>query len=44
MVFTNFKMGYGSAMAWVLLVILASATALAFRTSRYWVHYEDQPR
>ena len=44
MVFTNFKMGFGSAMAWVLLVILASATALAFRTSRYWVHYEDTPR
>jgi multiple sugar transport system permease protein len=43
-VFTNFKMGYGSAMAWVLLAILATATALAFRTSRYWVHYEDQPR
>jgi multiple sugar transport system permease protein len=43
-VFANFKMGYGSAMAWVLLVILASATAIAFRTSRYWVHYEDQPR
>jgi multiple sugar transport system permease protein len=43
-VFTAFKMGYGSAMAWVLLVILASATALAFRTSRYWVHYEDQSR
>jgi multiple sugar transport system permease protein len=43
-VFTSFKMGYGSAMAWVLLVILASATAFAFRTSRYWVHYEDQSR
>jgi multiple sugar transport system permease protein len=43
-VFTSFKMGYGSAMAWVLLVVLATATAIAFRTSRYWVHYEDQAR
>lgn len=40
--FTNFNMGYASAMAWVLLVVIAAFTALAFASSRYWVHYEDR--
>lgn len=39
--FTDFHMGYASAMAWVLLAIIAAATAIAFLTSRYWVHYSD---
>lgn len=42
--FANFRMGYASAMAWILLVIIAVVTALAFLTSRFWVHYEDGPR
>jgi len=42
--FTHFRMGYASAMAWVLLVIIAALTALSFRLSRYWVHYEDGSR
>jgi multiple sugar transport system permease protein len=37
--FTNFRMGYASAMAWLLMLAVASLTALAFWTSRYWVHY-----
>ncbi|WP_420113643.1 carbohydrate ABC transporter permease [Pseudactinotalea sp.] len=37
--FTNFQMGYASAMAWVLLVIIAIFTALNFATSRRWVYY-----
>lgn len=40
--FRNFQMGYGAAMAWVLLLVIAFFTALAFRSSRYWVHYEAQ--
>jgi multiple sugar transport system permease protein len=39
--FTEFEMGYASAMAWVLLIIIAVCTALVFRSSRLWVHYED---
>lgn len=42
--FTNFEMGYASAMAWMLLAIVAVLTAAAFATSRYWVHYQDGDR
>jgi multiple sugar transport system permease protein len=38
--FENFRMGYASAMAWVLLLIIAFFTALAFKSSSMWVHYE----
>ena len=40
--FKFFRMGYASALAWVLLVIIAFFTALAFLSSRYWVHYENE--
>jgi multiple sugar transport system permease protein len=33
------EMGYASAMAWVLLVIIAFFTALVFKTSDTWVTY-----
>jgi multiple sugar transport system permease protein len=39
--FTHFEMGYASAMAWLLLLIIAAFTALLFLTSRKWVHYES---
>lgn len=39
--FSDFRMGYASAMAWVLLVVIAAVTALFFRTSRYWVFFAD---
>jgi len=39
--FGNFRMGYASAMAWVLLIVIAVFTAAAFLTSKYWVFYED---
>ena len=29
-------------LAWVLLVIIAAFTAIAFWTSKYWVHYEGE--
>lgn len=32
-------MGYASAMAWVLVVLIAALTALVFRTQKRWVHY-----
>tara|TARA_R110002124_G_scaffold63350_10_gene172975 strand:- start:9095 stop:10033 length:939 start_codon:yes stop_codon:yes gene_type:complete len=40
--FTSFRMGYASAMGWVLLLIIASFTALNFWASRRWVHYGDE--
>jgi len=39
--FTNFQMGYASAMAWLLLIIIAIFTAINFFASKYWVFYDD---
>ncbi len=39
--FTAFKMGYASALAWVLVILITCVTAFAFLSSRYWVHYTD---
>jgi multiple sugar transport system permease protein len=35
------RMGYASAMAWVMLATIAAVTAALFATSRFWVFYED---
>jgi multiple sugar transport system permease protein len=37
--FTNLKMGYASAMAWIMFLVLAVFAALCFLSARYWVHY-----
>lgn len=37
-----FNMGYASAMAWIMLIIVAFFTAIIFITSKYWVHYESE--
>ena len=39
--FAFFRMGYASALAWVLLAIVALFTAFSFLTSRFWVHYDE---
>lgn len=39
--FKFFRMGYASALAWVLLIIIGVFTALAFLSSKYWVHYDN---
>ncbi len=39
--FAFFRMGYASALAWVLLAIVGLFTAFSFLTSRYWVHYDN---
>jgi multiple sugar transport system permease protein len=39
--FGNFDMGYASAMAWFLLVIIGVFTAINFLASKYWVFYDD---
>jgi len=33
-------MGYASAMAWILFVLVVGITAALFRTQKRWVHYE----
>ncbi|TPQ21871.1 carbohydrate ABC transporter permease [Streptomyces sporangiiformans] len=39
--FTDLEMGYASALAWVLFLVIAVFTAINFIASRYWVHYDD---
>jgi multiple sugar transport system permease protein len=39
--FTNFQMGYASAMAWALLAGLAVITAVLFWSARFWVFYGE---
>jgi multiple sugar transport system permease protein len=38
--FTYFRMGYASALAWILFVVVAILTWLQFKASEKWVHYE----
>jgi len=40
--FETYEMGYASAMAWVMLVVVAILTAFVFWTSSRWVYYEAQ--
>ncbi len=39
--FTNYRMGYASALAWLMFVTIGAVTAVNFFMSRFWVHYED---
>ena len=39
--FGFFRMGYASALAWVLLALVGVFTAFSFLTSKYWVHYDE---
>ncbi len=42
--FQDLDMGYASAMAWLLFVVLLVVTAVLFRTARHWVHYQGALR
>lgn len=42
--FNHYEMGYGSAMAWFMLLVIAFFTALIFRSSSAWVYYESEGR
>lgn len=42
--FEFFKMGYASALSWVLFIIVVILTAITFRLSNRWVHYETTDR
>jgi ABC-type sugar transport system permease subunit len=38
--FTNNEMGYASALAWVLFLVIMAITVVLFRNSSRWVYYE----
>ena len=38
--FVYYKMGYASAMAWILFIFLFGLTLLSMRLSQRYVHYE----
>jgi multiple sugar transport system permease protein len=40
--FNFFHMGYASAIAWVMLVIILVLTLAVFRSSSAWVYYEGE--
>jgi len=40
--FGQFRMGYASAMAWVLLLIIAAVTGLMFFAEKLWVFHDDE--
>lgn len=39
--FKFFRMGYASALSWILFAIILFFTGLSFRSSQSWVHYGD---
>lgn len=39
--FSDLQMGYASAMAWLMFVVLVVTTLLLFRSSRRWVYYRN---
>ena len=42
--FKSYDMGIACAMAWVLFVIVAIFTVIAFLSQKYWVYYSDDER
>jgi multiple sugar transport system permease protein len=41
--FEFLDLGYASAMAWVMLVVILVFTLVQFAAARFWVHYEGDP-
>lgn len=39
--FASLRMGYASALAWIMVLIVAVLTGINFALSRFWVHYDD---
>ena len=39
--FRYFKIGYSSALSWILFTVIMVFTLILFRSSRRWVYYED---
>jgi len=39
--FSRYQLGYSSALAWIMLVMIVAATLIIAGTSKYWVFYEE---
>jgi multiple sugar transport system permease protein len=39
--FESQKAGYAAAMSWILFIIVMFFTAIVFKTSKFWVYYEE---
>ncbi|MGC8716478.1 MAG: ABC transporter permease, partial [bacterium] len=42
--FRYFKMGYASAMAWIMFLIILVLTLITFKISARWVYYAGQAK
>jgi multiple sugar transport system permease protein len=42
--FSYFKMGYASALAWILFLVILAITAVQFWGGKHWVYYEGESR
>jgi multiple sugar transport system permease protein len=42
--FRYFKMGYASAIAWVIFIIILGLTLIQWQMQKYWVHYENDKK
>ena len=42
--FQYFDMGYASALAWVLFIVILLLTIIIFKTGRFWVYYEAETK
>ncbi len=40
--FKSMEMGYASAMAWFLLLVIVALTAVVFKSNGAWVYYQDE--
>ena len=40
--FSYFKMGYASAISWVVFTVIVAGTLIIFGSSKFWVHYGDE--
>ena len=40
-IFAYQRFGYGTALLWLLFIVILALTLLVFKSSRYWVHYEE---
>jgi ABC-type sugar transport system permease subunit len=39
---TSLNLGYASALAWIMFLVVMAITILLFRTARYWVHFPEE--
>jgi ABC-type sugar transport system permease subunit len=40
--FSSMNLGYASALAWIMFIMVMGITLLLFRSTRYWVHFPEE--